>query len=356
MTTPTRKKLTPTVKEATASTERILKVDNPLVFISHDTRDAELAEEFSKLLRSASSGALKSFCSSDKKGTTGIPYGEEWYPTIMDKLDEASDVVCLLTKHSVDRPWILYEAGVAKGKLDKKVIGIALGITLQSAVTGPFAQFQNNDGDVDSVTNLILSLMKKVAGLDPDQEVVKSQVEKFTARVQEITANQEKQNADNESEETNSVSKLFEEIKVMFDALPSRIENRIEPGFRRRRRKFHPMMFEELMHVGRAEHDPQLGFLMMVSFFKDDYPWLYEVGLETYRGLKSHNTANQRKKLITNFENALEMASHPIMREFQDKSDESYFFIKELRHIAGHYLERYIDNSVIDSKNIDHKE
>jgi len=94
----------------------------PLVFISHDTRDAELAEEFSNLLKSASAGALKSFRSSDKKGTQGIEYGQEWYPAIMDKIDEASDVVCLLTQHSVDRPWILYEAGVAKGKLDKKLL------------------------------------------------------------------------------------------------------------------------------------------------------------------------------------------------------------------------------------------
>ncbi|HPF96974.1 MAG TPA: TIR domain-containing protein [Mangrovimonas sp.] len=88
----------------------------PLVFISHDTRDAELAEAFSKLLSSVSAGVLKSFRSSDKRGNQGIAYGVEWYPEIMKKLNEASDVVALLTKHSVDRPWILYEAGVAKGK------------------------------------------------------------------------------------------------------------------------------------------------------------------------------------------------------------------------------------------------
>src|SRR4051812_17101542 len=98
-----------------------VETTNPLIFISHDTRDAELAEEFSKLLKSASSGALKSFRASDKKGNQGIEYGLEWYATIMGKIDEASDVVCLLTRQSVERPWILYEAGVAKGKLDKKV-------------------------------------------------------------------------------------------------------------------------------------------------------------------------------------------------------------------------------------------
>lgn len=84
-----------------------------LVFISHDSRDADLAEAFSKLLSSVSAGVLKSFRSSDRKGSQGIEYGTEWYPELMKNLSAASDVVCLLTHRSIERPWILYEAGVA---------------------------------------------------------------------------------------------------------------------------------------------------------------------------------------------------------------------------------------------------
>jgi len=116
-----------------------------LIFISHDTRDAPIAEAFSALLKSVSAGVLKSFRSSDKKGNQGIEFGVEWYPEIMKKLEMASDVVCLLTPNSVNRPWILYEAGVAKGKLETPVHGVALGISLQVASSGPFAQFQAVD-------------------------------------------------------------------------------------------------------------------------------------------------------------------------------------------------------------------
>lgn len=105
----------------------------PLVFISHDGRDADLAEAFSKLLKSVSAGMLKSFRSSDKKGTEGIEFGDEWYKRLMAKLDTASDVVCLLTERSIDRPWILYEAGVAKGKLDTPVHGIAVGVPFKQS-------------------------------------------------------------------------------------------------------------------------------------------------------------------------------------------------------------------------------
>ncbi|MBB6112522.1 TIR domain-containing protein [Mucilaginibacter lappiensis] len=326
------------------SKELIINSKAPLVFISHDTRDGDLAEEFSNLLRNASAGALKSFRSSDRKGTQGIEYGEEWYPAIMDKIDEASDVVCLLTKHSVDRPWILYEAGVAKGKLDKKVLGIALGIPLRVAVSGPFAQFQNNDGDVESVTNLVMTLVKKVPGLDPDQTQVKTLVQGFVVRCIEIIDNQNSGVAA-ESVEENAVAKLFEEVKIMFDALPSRIENRVDPNFNRRRRRVHPMMVEEMLHMGKESKDPLLGFLMMVSLFREDFPWLYEVGLDTYRTLKSFKTSIQTKRAISTFESALEMAGHPLMREFLDRSEDSLFLFKEMRHVTRHYLERFINHN-----------
>ena len=63
----------------------------PLVFISHDGRDADFADAFSKLLKSVSAGMLKSFRSSDKKGTEGIEFGDEWFKRLMEKLKVASD-------------------------------------------------------------------------------------------------------------------------------------------------------------------------------------------------------------------------------------------------------------------------
>ncbi|MDD5772107.1 MAG: toll/interleukin-1 receptor domain-containing protein [bacterium] len=340
-----RKKSDKHNNETTTEETIVSKSKNPLVFISHDTRDTELAEEFSDLLKRASAGALKSFRSSDKKGTQGIEYGQEWYPAIMDKIDEASDVVCLLTKHSVDRPWILYEAGVAKGKLDKKVIGLAIGIPLSVAINGPFAQFQNNDGNVDSITKLVLDLVKKVPGLDPDHALVKTLVESFHKKITEIIEKFQKQKTiceKSEKVDENSVAKLFEEVKIMFDNLPSRIENRIDPDSKRRKRKFHPMMFDELMHMGMKSEDPNINFLIMISFLKDDYPWLYEIGLETYRGIKTTKSTNEKRKLVSSFEHAFEILGHPMMREFYGKSEDLYMFSKEIRHYMHRYLDRYL--------------
>jgi predicted nucleotide-binding protein len=162
----------------------------PLVFISHDTRDEELAEAFSKLLTTVSAGVLKSFRSSDKKGNQGLAYGVIWYQELMKKLADASVVVALLTHHSIDKPWILYEAGVAQGKLNTPVIGIAIGIPLKNANNGPFAQFQNASDDVDSLTGVVVQLLKRIPGSDPNLDAIKKPVEEFKKQTEEIMKKQ----------------------------------------------------------------------------------------------------------------------------------------------------------------------
>jgi hypothetical protein len=166
-------------------------MSNSLIFISHDTRDAAIAEAFSALLKSVSAGVLKSFRSSDKKGNQGIEFGVEWYPEIMKKLEVASDVVCLLTPNSVNRPWILYEAGVAKGKLETPVHGVALGVSLQIASSGPFAQFQNSDDTEESLTQLVMQLVSRIPNAEPDREVVKMQVASFKGKIATLLSAQE---------------------------------------------------------------------------------------------------------------------------------------------------------------------
>lgn len=91
------------------------------MFISHDARDADLAEAFDHLLTDASGGMIRTFRSSDQTGRAGIEYGEDWFSKITNTLADASDVVALLTPNSVGRPWILFEAGFAVGQRGTKV-------------------------------------------------------------------------------------------------------------------------------------------------------------------------------------------------------------------------------------------
>src|SRR5260370_20841028 len=100
----------------------------------------------------------------------------------MKKLTAASDVVCLLTQRSLERPWLLYEAGVAKGKLSTPVYGIALGIPLSRANSGPFAQFQNCDDNDESLTKLVVQLVQRMPGAKPHRDPIQMHVHSFKER------------------------------------------------------------------------------------------------------------------------------------------------------------------------------
>lgn len=325
---------------------------NALVFISHDTRDAEIAEAFSRLLSSVSAGVLKSFRSSDKKGNQGIEYGVEWYPEIMKKLETASDVVCLLTPNSVNRPWILFEAGVAKGKLDTPVHGIALGIGLNIAATGPFAQFQNLDDDLESLTRLVIQLVGRIPNAEPDNEVVRMQVEAFKEKVAPLLEVRNEDNSKTAESDDSSVAKIFEEIKVMFQDLPARIERRVDPDVsstRRRNRRMHPKMLDEFMHMTSKEASSNISILIVASLLKDDFPWLYDLAVEVYRKLESDHP-RAAESLLQYYKIFEHLLHGPFMWEMGGRTKDRMFEMEELIMYSRHLLEKNLDRTQRSNK------
>ncbi|MBL7152424.1 MAG: toll/interleukin-1 receptor domain-containing protein [Phycisphaerae bacterium] len=323
--------------------QKTVQSSSPLIFISHDSRDATLAEAFSELLGSVSSGMLESFRSSDKKGTEGIEFGDDWYKRVMLKLGDASDVVCLLTKRSLERPWILYEAGVAKGKSDTSVFGIALGVPLESVSTGPFYRFENCDDTEADLIKLVRQLTSRVPKLKPHDNVVKSQVETFKATADKILSDLAEPGTEAEEETpSGATAKLLEELKVMFRDLPSRVEDQLaeNAGVSRRRkiRRFHPEMFEEFMQMSEGEGGP-VGILVFASLVRDDAPWLYEVAMEAFRALTS-GTQKALDKII----NSIRMLRHFPMRSrmFEDLAMMGSKQMHMLMMEGPHVLERMV--------------
>ena len=268
-----------------------------LVFISHDSRDEALAEAFSRLLASVSAGILKTFRSTDRRGQQGFEFGAEWYPELMERLSSACDVVCLLTEGSLGRPWILYEAGVAKGKLNVNVHGLALGVPLARASVGPFAQFHNCDGDTASIAKLVAQLLQRLPNADPDPETIAAQVEVFRARVDAILAEQPAGVGKPADADGAPTAMLFEEIKVMFEELPARLEPDGSPRRRPRRPRVHAALVEEVLNLSSASGQPYRGTaaLMCASLLRDDAPWLFEMAAEFYRASLAGDVAVERR-------------------------------------------------------------
>jgi hypothetical protein len=331
-----------TTDEVTAATPPRPKA---LVFVSHDSRDADLAEAFANLLSDVSAGTLKSFRSSDKKGVSGIEFGAEWYATIMSQLDEATDVVALLTAQSIDRPWILYEAGVAKGKLETTVFGIALGVPLEKVSAGPFGQFQNCGDDEDSLTKLVMQLLQRNPDAAPREEAVRTQVRVFRQNVDSIlkTRGKTKVTEAPASEEQN-IAKLFEEVKAMVRELPERVDERVasasRPGFSKRR--MHPAMLEDLMfsRLFRGERGgASISWLIFLSLVRDDIPWLYEPGMELYRAIRGR----RRTEIERARENLLRIVevtrnSKLLYRIARGDAEETHFLLRHLDEFVHRIL------------------
>jgi hypothetical protein len=330
------KKIEPEAKSSQTTPSPITARPKALVFISHDTRDADLAEAFAELLSDVSVGTVKSFRSSDNKGTSGIEFGDNWYAAIFSKLGEATDVVALLTAHSIDRPWILYEAGIAAGKLNTRVIGITLGVPLSRATTGPFGQFQNSSDEEESITKLMMQLLRRNPDAVPREEAVRMTVRMFREKVKKLLEEQGAHGDEVEISGEQNIAKLFEEVKEMVRELPERVDDRVASFSNRRsfRRRFHPMMFEELIfhpEFSRRKDSRSVSWLVFLSLIRDEVPWIYEPGMELYRALRS-GRRQEIQKARTNLMMILEMTMHSkFFHRFLEPRDDSIMFT--LRHL-----------------------
>ena len=107
-------------------------------------------------------------------------------------------------------------------------------------------------------------------------------------------------------------------------------------------RRFHPMMFEELMHMSGEPGDP-VAILMVASMVRDDMPWLYELAMEVYRAVKSENNEaiEREMKRLSRFSEV--MMRGPFMEEFGFVSKESHMFAMEFPRMLEHVLMRTLD-------------
>ena len=337
-----------TIKSVDKEVESLNIKDNTLVFISHDSKDAEIAEAFSKLLSSVSAGVLKSFRSSDNKGNQGIEYGVEWYPKIIDALQNASDVVCLLTENSINRPWILFEAGMAKGKLNTPILGIAIGVPLSKISTGPFAQFQNCDDDENALTKLVKQLVNKIPNSEPDEEVIRFQVQQFNKKVKDIIKPKPENNGLEIKEtklDSDAAAKLFEEVKIMFKELPTRIERvSLKTNSKEPKKFMHPGILEELIHYS-MRFESKIGLQMILSPLKNDFPWIYDGAIETLEKITKLKSIETVEQEISDFMRIVEFSfEHPIMRESFEENEYNYRYYREIPRIIYDFLRRSKEN------------
>jgi hypothetical protein len=127
----------------------------------------------------------------------------------------------------------------------------------------------------------------------------------------------------------------------MFQDLPLRIDRSSHSEGRRRKFKFHPMMFDDLIHMSPY---PTIGIKIALSMYKDKMPWVYNEGIALINKISSSKSnAVNHKILFKEFEELLMIsARNPFVEELMMNGEADFILFHELPRIILRNLERIL--------------
>ena len=98
------------------------------------------------------------------------------------------------------------------------------------------------------------------------------------------------------------------------------------------------MMIQELMHRVSDGPEDAMNILLMASFFPEDFPWIYEIGLEAYRAVQGKKMSEARVA-FGRFVKALDLLRRgPFLLEEMGMDKRTYMQIDEMRHMLEYSM------------------
>ena len=293
-----------------------------------------------------------------------IHKGERWSNDIAKELEQTHFGILCVTKDNFEAPWLLFEAGALSKAMDKALVAPLLFDLKHSDLSGsPLLQFQATTFSKEEIKKLITTMNEKTEhkldGLDKVFEKWYPELEEAIKSI--ISVAEEK---DEEDESVISSQVLEEILSLSRDNLKllKTSENRTSEDFTqvvqkldriynqndrneenmRRKRKVSPMMIDEWLHMGRKEMGNNYGFLILLSFFREDFPWIYDLGKELFDVLKSEKPQDEKEKAVRNFKEMVAHTEYFSMRFYKIGNKEDHMFLREMPMM----LMRYVDDVI----------
>jgi TIR domain len=127
-----------------------------LVFISHSTKDRWIARQIAKLLEEGGSRfGVKAFL--DERD---IGFGDSISETIRKNIEGCSEFLVLLSKNSINRPWVLIEISAAWGH-SKRIVGVIDKVTPEEM---PDIMLPYRAVDLNNLDEYIKQLLDRAKG------------------------------------------------------------------------------------------------------------------------------------------------------------------------------------------------
>lgn len=134
------------------------------VFISFIHEEAEWAEGVQRFISMVLDFSSVPFLSSDQ---SQVLAGDKWLDRIMDELKDTKVVLLMMSKESVKRPWVNFEAGAAWTR-EKIIIPICFGGLDKGNLPKPYSSIQAIDLDLkDDHEYLARSIAHHLGRPDP---------------------------------------------------------------------------------------------------------------------------------------------------------------------------------------------
>ncbi len=257
-----------------------------------------------------------------------INAGERWGTKVAGELSLTNFGIICVTKSNINAPWLLFESGaLAKSMEEGRVIPLLLDIDLKD-IAGPLAQFQAKKIEKNGIKDVI-SAINKIAQ-NPVLDVRLEQLfESLWSGLETDITNIPKNHTP--TKKTRPDSEILEELVSGVRGLEMRLRDGYDDSRmiskRRKGRNMSSGMLMEMAHmIGDSPRDP-IQILFAVSMLRDDVPWLYELGVETYKSIKS-GKIDEAQSAHRKFAKAIDMLRQtPFMDELLDK--QTYIFLRE---------------------------
>lgn len=302
-----------------------------------------------------------------------IDKGARWSTDIASELADSSYGILCVTKENLHAPWLTFEAGALSKTMDKSYVSPFLFDIKRSEVNGPILQFQSTIFEKEDVKKLLISLNKADTGeqltverlekaLDvwyPDLEKQLNQLleakpkqvitekpearEVYSNEILEEILDLSRVNQKLLRNPDHDLNKELDSIRMMLKEIIGRSEFEKESRLMRRKRRVHPKMLDELLHMSPRFEKNFAGFQIAISLFRADFPWIYDAGIDLVRTLRTTKNPEERHDAIEAFQELIEFSfEHPMMREMYMPDKEMWMMARDLPHILRRTLERYV--------------
>lgn len=265
-----------------------------------------------------------------------IEAGARWADSVAKELETCNFGVICITRENLNAPWILFESGaLAKSLQGSRVIPLLLDLDFRE-ITGPLAQFQAKKMARDGLLETIQSINQLATHPVPDERY-KQLFDALWPELERKIGAIPKQASP--TKQSRPQGEVLEELVGAVRTMEARIRDGADDPRRSNKRlnRFPPMMMRDLSRSITSGPEDVVHILVLASTFRDDIPWLYELGMEAYRHLSAGHVA-EGQEALRRFAEACDMLRHGPFdpMDFGLDSKHIHLMLRNLDGMLGH--------------------